>query len=101
MTISFDFDETFTAAPELFASVMDVFRAAGWMVIVCTRRGDQRRPTAESVIDDRFAGSVPVVRARGIPKWQAAREAGFEVDVWVDDDPGSVLGMPNLIPRRS
>lgn len=87
MIISFDFDETYTADPDAMGRVMELFMASGHTVIVTTGRGDHRRPLAEDIIADRFGEEVPVVRARGSSKRSAAQDAGYDVDVWVDDGP--------------
>ena len=88
--ISFDFDGTIDRDPGAFLVAMRAFLGNGWTVIVTTQRGDHRKPTAEEVIGHLFDRAVPVVRAYGRPKEEAARAAGFAVDVWVDDDPSSV-----------
>ena len=79
LTIAIDYDNTWTAAPDLFRDFACSIKALGGRAIIATNRGP-----------DWIVGEVaglPVVYANGRPKRTACREAGYRVDVWVDDLP--------------
>lgn len=90
ITLSVDFDATYTADPETTSAAMDLFLEAGHEVIVVTGRGDHHRPTAEKVIGERFDGRVPVIRVYHMDvgdKYEAALKHGYNPDIWWDDQP--------------
>lgn len=87
MIIAVDYDGTYAADPEAFNKVIGVFQAAGHTVICVTGRdggamGDVVRATIGQLIPCVFAGKAWKV--------DAAKEAGYHVDVWIDDNPGMI-----------
>lgn len=87
MIIAVDYDGTYAADPETFNKVIEVFQAAGHTVICVTGRdggamGDIVRATIGQLIPCIFAGK----------DWKvdAAKTAGYDVDVWIDDNPGMI-----------
>lgn len=95
MTLTFgvDFDDTFTADPDLHIDLMTMLMDRGHLIVVVTRRGDHHRPKAVDVINKAFGeGVIEVVKCRGRFKRQAAKEAGYSVDIWWDDYPWSIDG---------
>lgn len=92
MIVGMDFDDTYTADPEAMDAVISALIQHGHRVVIVTGRGDHHRPLAESVMRSRWDGEVAVVRANRNPlgKYVAALEAGYEVDVWIDDEPWGI-----------
>lgn len=86
LTVAFDIDNTWTLAPTLFRRVAHIFDQAGWKVIIVTA-ADQPEP---KLIMLGIYGQYPVIVSRWRLKEQAAREAGHNVNVWIDDMPGMI-----------
>lgn len=92
LTISLDYDRTFTAAPGLWRSFMADAVARGNRVVCITRRDD----TDENRTELRLAfGDLEVARiilcGSGTQKRDAAAAAGVDVDVWIDDYPEGIV----------
>lgn len=88
MTISLDFDDTFTADPELWTAFVQQAHARGHTVLLTTNRPWAfRREVHKAVAGLPFR---EVIFAGRTPKRLAARQRGYEVDVWVDDLPHTV-----------
>lgn len=103
IAIAIDFDETFTADPSLWTVFLFHAAGRGHRVVMVTGRadrvmysdpsrhwGDEVRAALREVELDRLP--LPVVFAGEKPKRLAAAEAGYAVDVWIDDDPEHVGG---------
>jgi HK97 family phage prohead protease len=93
LTISLDYDNTFTAAPGLWRSFILDAKERGHRVALITRRED----TAENQEAIRLAfGDLYQELAAAIlcgperQKRQAAADAGLAVDVWIDDKPETI-----------
>lgn len=85
MVFAIDFDGTFAADPELFKGIAALIRAAGHEVVMVTGREDSRGfgDPVRALVGD----LMPIVFAGGHWKTVAALQAGYKVDVWVDDNP--------------
>jgi len=89
MTISVDFDRTFAADPALWGEFARKSAAEGNRVVMVSRRPDtpeNQAEIAETLGDYREAFDAVLLVGERL-KDDAAREAGIEVDVWVDDSP--------------
>ena len=92
LTISLDYDRTFTAAPGLWRSFIADATARGNRVVCITRRED----TEENRHELRLAfGDLEVqgliLCGTDTKKRAAAQAAGVEVDVWIDDYPEGIV----------
>lgn len=101
LTISIDYDNTFTAAPGLWRSFIADATARGNRVACITRRHDTEANREElrlafSGVD--LAGLI--LCGPGTQKREAAAAAGLEVDVWIDDAPETVPA-GQAEPRRA
>ncbi len=86
MIISIDYDSTYSADPETFNQMIDLFQKAGHSVICVTSRSpDQGGPVLNSI-----GKLIPVIFANGEFKKAAARKRGYDVNVWVDDMPMTI-----------
>jgi HK97 family phage prohead protease len=97
LTISLDFDGTFTAAPGLWRSFVTDAQSRGNRVVCITRRDDTEENRAVlrqafGDLHDELAGVL--LCGRDQQKRSAAAAAGLTVDVWIDD-------YPEGIPERS
>jgi acid phosphatase class B len=86
MILAIDYDNTYTAAPELWEQVIKLFQDAGHTVICITGRTDNM---AQPVLDT-IGKLVPVIFAGKDWKRDAAKKHGYKVDVWIDDVPEMV-----------
>lgn len=87
MIIAVDYDGTYAADPNTFNKIIKLFQEAGHTVICVTGRsggamGDIVRATIGQL--------VPCVFAGGDWKSDAAKKAGYNVSVWIDDMPGMI-----------
>lgn len=92
LTISLDYDRTFTAAPGLWRSFVADAVARGNRVVCITRRDD----TDENRTELRLAfGDLELAQmilcGSGTQKRDAAAAAGVDVDVWIDDYPEGIV----------
>lgn len=80
-----DFDGTFAADPDLFKAIVGLIRAAGHEVVMVTGREDSRGfgDPVKALVGD----LMPIVFASGHWKTVAALEAGYKIDIWIDDNP--------------
>lgn len=87
MIIGLDYDDTFTADPDLWRQFVSAAQARGHLVVCVTAR----RAPPDFSREPRLPGSVPIVCTGGQPyKKHAAAKAGYHVNVWIDDMPGVI-----------
>ena len=80
--IAFDIDGVWTEDPEAFSSIYDFLTARGHTCIIVT--GAQQPQGKLDRLNLQF--KVIIVSERQL-KSVAARAAGYEVDIWIDDHP--------------
>jgi hydroxymethylpyrimidine pyrophosphatase-like HAD family hydrolase len=87
MIIAIDYDGTYAAAPEIFNEIINLFIAAGHIVICVTGRsaGVMGQPVLDSI-----GQLVPVIFAGTDWKADAAKKRGYNVNIWIDDMPGMI-----------
>lgn len=85
LLFAIDFDDTFTAAPEMFRYLVKVIRSYGHECVMVTGREDS--PGVAEPVRALVGDLMPIVFAGGTWKRDAARAAGWEVDIWMDDNP--------------
>lgn len=85
MTIAIDFDNTWTADAALWKQFADDAKKRGHDVIIVTARNGWS--------DDMFRhydGEVPLYYTGGKLKRHAMEFVGIPVDIWIDDQPGTI-----------
>jgi HK97 family phage prohead protease len=93
LTISLDFDQTFTAAPGLWRSFVADATGRGSRVYCITRREDTEanRHELRLAFGDLYAELAGVLLCGpDKQKRSAAQDAGISVDVWIDDSPEKI-----------
>ena len=94
MIVALDYDHTYTRAPGLFNPMIDEASRARSLSVWCiTRREDT--PENRREIEDAFGERFPLLGGLILcgpnrQKQDAAREAGIDVDVWIDDSPEKI-----------
>ena len=94
MTIGLDYDDTWTADPKFWRKFVHMALDAGHTVIMVTQRC-RCYPEQVEDVEAEIGSLIPIIFA-GDPllpqsKSQAARTVGYEVDIWIDDRPESIL----------
>lgn len=100
LTISLDFDGTYTAAPGLWRSFIRDAVDRGNRVVCITRREDteaNRDELRAAFGDISEALAAVVLCGAATQKRDAAAAAGLSVDIWIDDSPEKI---PAAEPRR-
>jgi len=99
MTISVDFDRTFSADPRLWGEFARKAVADGNRVVMISRRPEADREEVISSLGD-YAEAFSDVLLVGSDtlKDDAAQEAGIAVDVWVDDSPQFIRSEQRAAP---
>jgi HK97 family phage prohead protease len=95
LVISLDYDRTFTAAPGLWRSFVNMATAAGNRVVCISRREatDENREELRLAFADLEVGDL-ILCGADTQKRDAAAAAGIAVDVWVDDYPEGIVAAP-------
>lgn len=86
MKIALDFDETYTRDPSLWRSLIFHAQDRHHEVFVVTARCE----TKDGIHPD-WLPPCPVIFCDGRPKREVTRERGIQIDVWIDDDPYSLI----------
>jgi hypothetical protein len=81
-TFAIDYDGTYAEAPALWGQFIAAARLAGHRVLICTGRA-----FAPVVLPD----DLEVHCTAGQAKRDYLASLGISVDVWIDDDPASVI----------
>lgn len=85
-----DFDDTFTAAPQLWCAIMRIMRINGHDVYCVTAR-DNTESNLQEMIQS-LPDYVKIVLCSGTPKREFCLSEGIEINVWIDDYPESIVG---------
>jgi hypothetical protein len=95
MTVSVDFDRTFSADPQMWGEFARKAVADGNTVVMISRRPESDREEVIASLGD-YAESFSRVLLVGGDKLKAdaADAAGISVDVWVDDSPQTITDKP-------
>lgn len=83
LTFGLDYDDTFTADPDLWRQFISTAQARGHQVVCVTAR----RTPPDFGREPRLPDSVPVVCAGQAYKQHAAAKAGHHINIWIDDMP--------------
>lgn len=86
MNIALDYDQTYSAAPNMFQMLIETFKCFGHKVYIVTARN----PKLDE-IKINFGRNVEVVYCDGVAKRHVmTNQRGIKIDVWIDDKPESV-----------
>ena len=91
MIIALDYDDTYTADPELWNQFIDDSIERGHKVLICTARRDTEENREDVSLPEKYNGVVPkyFTGLRCKKKFLEAR--GIKVGVWIDDNPRVIL----------
>jgi hypothetical protein len=85
--IALDFDDTYTADPWLWNRFIADAQSRGHVVVVVTSRKDEDLDEIREALPQ-----LEIVNTSGYLKKPAAQQAGFDIDIWIDDMPGIIEG---------
>ena len=91
MIISIDYDGTFTRDVSFWRNFCQWVKTCGHTIILTTGRGDSDADRQE--IRNTIEIDIPVIFAGKRWKREIALEAGYNVDIWIDDMPEFVSDM--------
>lgn len=74
-----DYDDTYSDDPDLFAQIVSLIKSRGHVAVIVTYRHGIKDKIPETGCEVFYTG--------GTPKAQFMRDAGLEVDIWIDDYP--------------
>lgn len=92
LTFALDFDDTFTACPELWTSFVKQAEELGHTVYIVTARRNTEENRQE--IREFLAGAgcdLQMVFSSLGSKIHAMKQRGIKVDIWIDDDPEKLV----------
>jgi len=101
MTICIDYDNTYARNPAMWDELLEAAEIAQVEVVCISRREDtpENRQTIQASFGDEFEIlSALILCGPNTQKADAAKAAGFAVDVWIDDSPEFI---PSSGPTRS
>lgn len=87
MLISLDYDDTFTADPEFWWTFVEIAEQRGHKVMCITARPFCEANKREL---ERALPNIPILFCAMKPKRIVAADAGYEIDVWIDDTPEAI-----------
>lgn len=89
MRIAIDYDDTYTLNPKMWDQAINLFMLNGFSVIMVTARRDteENREELEKASQGRWRCYFTNLGS----KTDFIRRRGMKVDVWIDDDPESLV----------
>ncbi len=91
MNIAFDIDGTWSLDPILFNGVARAFLMSGHRVFIITGRDPANSPVTPEDKDRLLIPSdIDILYSKGELKEAFAKKRGIVIDVWVDNEPGTI-----------
>lgn len=87
--IALDFDETYNTVPDMYDEIINVFQSWGYKVILATYR--HKTIDYDPLFGRLEAQRVSVYCTDGKAKKKYMEDLGINVNIWIDDNPRSVL----------
>ncbi len=88
MIIAIDYDGTYDRDPAAWDKAILALQDTATIICVTSRTEEQGQPVLSSI--GKVVGTAHCIFAGRKWKRDAAKEAGFEVDVWIDDMPATI-----------
>lgn len=82
LLIAIDYDHTYSADSKFWKIVIGLGRNYGHEFVMVTGREPEDKIT--------ITCNIPIVYAGDELKRKAAKKAGYDVDIWIDDEPGTI-----------
>lgn len=99
MIISIDYDDTYSANPDMWDEFIRVAQTFGSRVICVTARHDYEMHKVHMSIGN-IIGKSECFSTGRIYKKKYMKEQGVKVDIWIDDNPSAIVD-PNWMKLSS
>ena len=97
MNISIDYDDTYSTDPQMWSQVVRLMQQAH--NVYCVTKRYER--LAGDIERDMCQLGVPIIYVLyGQSKEAAAKLASVTIDVWIDDNPGSIMPFGKAVGRH-
>jgi 5'(3')-deoxyribonucleotidase len=97
MNIALDFDDTFTARPDLFGTFVILANARQFNVYIVSSRFDNyenRRDVENALTIERITDKIAgIILCSHNSKHEVMAQKGIKIDIWIDDNPWSIVGV--------
>ena len=92
LTIAIDYDDTFTADPELWGQFIRLAKSRGHRCVMVTarRNTEENCEDLNAMLDEHDCQMVIIFSELG-SKLRATESRGIKVDIWIDDDPEKLV----------
>lgn len=90
MIIAIDYDNTIDEAPDYFSKLIELSQDFGHNICIVTNNPKNSR---EDIENFSIENNVPIFYSGEINKEQFMKMRGVPVDVWIDDNPRSIVGI--------
>lgn len=90
MNIAIDFDDTFTAAPAIFAQLAKSFEDVGDSVFIVTNLDESFTDMIREILREHCL-VLPIVCCGASAKKWFCEGRGIRIDIWIDDCPERIL----------
>jgi hypothetical protein len=94
MKIALDFDGTYNQDPEAWHRVSSELQSCGHNVYVMTNRPFHKRKEVEEVVLQGPFQSSDIHFCGNEPKRTVAKKNNLDIDVWIDNNPESIILCP-------
>ncbi len=92
LTFSMDFDDTFTADPELMAEFVRLGKARGHkFYCVTARRATEENEDIINEFFDQHECQMPIIFSNLRSKVDEMVARGIKIDIWIDDAPYALV----------
>ena len=92
LTFALDFDDTFTACPDLWADFVRKSKDFGhsWYMVTARRNTEENVETINAQLDH-WGCQMPIIFSNLASKFDTMRDRGLKVDIWIDDSPHAIV----------
>lgn len=88
LKIAMDYDETFNADKQMWATIIKFMIANGCDVRFVTFRHEHPATFSnEDILQDSDKLNIPIIFCEGVQKRAVTERKGFNPDIWIDDSP--------------
>lgn len=92
LVFALDFDDTFTACPEIWSRfVRDVESNGHTVLLVTARRDTDENNTSIRAVLKSWGCVLPIIFTSLGSKLHAIERQGLKVDIWIDDEPEKLV----------
>lgn len=91
MNIAIDFDGTFDRDTGAWEAVIQVLRERGHQLFMVTSRSDDDKELVRRWAECSGISRGRVICTSGAAKRWFCEQRGLKIDVWIDDDPSSII----------